>query len=226
MLIPPMYRVDGESLAVEVVDRHPLALLISNGKTVPEATQVPIVRLPASSDDQLTGTSLLGHMNRANPHWAALSNETTAKLVFMGPGGYVSPTLYNTDVAAPTWDFVTVHLIGTVRLFTNLDETLSVVTTTARTLESRCGSGFDFDASLEYHTSIAPGVGAFSFHVEKVEAMFKVSQEKNREIQENVMAWFADGRGCSCTDMVGTMRKLGLGKGVEGETGARLSELT
>ncbi|MFI6919979.1 FMN-binding negative transcriptional regulator [Nonomuraea spiralis] len=214
MLIPPIYRVDGESWAVEIVDRHPLALLISNGTTVPEATQVPVIRRPASSDDQLTGTGLLGHMNRANPHWATLAHGTAAKLIFMGPGGYVSPTLYDTDVAAPTWDFVTVHLYGTVTLAASPDETLSVVTTTARTLESRFGSGFDFAASCDYHSSLAPGVGAFSFQVEKVEAMFKVSQEKSPEIQERVIAWFADGNGGSCTDLAGTMRKLGLGTGV------------
>ncbi|GAB3128518.1 FMN-binding negative transcriptional regulator [Streptomyces calidiresistens] len=215
MLIPPIYRVDEESWTVEIVDRHPLALLISNGKTVPEATQVPIVRRSASGNDQLTGTSLLGHMDRANPHWATLANGTAAKLIFMGPGGYVSPTLYNTDVAAPTWDFVTVHIHGTVTLAASLDEALSVVTTTARTLESRFGSGFDFEASYDYHSSLAPGVGAFSFHVEKVEAMFKFSQEKSPEIQERVIAWFADGNGVSCTDTAATMRKLGLGNGVE-----------
>ncbi|WP_110945970.1 FMN-binding negative transcriptional regulator [Streptomyces avicenniae] len=222
MLIPPMYRVDGESWAVGVIDRHPLALLVSNGTAVPEATQVPVVRRPGSGDDLLTGTSLLGHMNRTNPHWASLSDGTTAKLVFTGPGGYVSPTLYHTDVAAPTWDFVTVHLLGTVRLATDLAESLSVVTTTARTLESRFGEGFDFHASHEYHRSIAPGVGAFSFHVEKVEAMFKLSQEKSPEIQERVMAWFADGHGGPGTDIVGTMRELGLGEGVAEEGEARI----
>lgn len=190
MFVPRIYQVDGERWPSEIIDRHPLALLTTNGDDVPHATHVPVIRPP--HDEQLVGSELLVHMNRANPHWAALSDHDAAKLVFQGPDGYVTPSVYHVEPAVPTWDFVTVHLTGTLRISEDVDEVLSIVTATARTLERRFGAGFDVDRAADHHARIASGVGAIRFRVTKAEAMFKFSQEKDAEIRDRVMQWFED----------------------------------
>lgn len=191
MFVPAMYQVDHEGWPAEVIDRYPLALLVSGGD-IPQATHVPVIR--QASQNSLVGAELLTHMNRANPHWATLADGTPAKLVFQGPQGYVSPSSYRIDptLAVPTWNFVAVHVTGTLTTTEDNDEVLAIVTATARALEGRFGAGFDVDAAAEHHAIIASGVGAMRVRVTAVDTMFKLSQEKKPAIRARVACWLAD----------------------------------
>ena len=93
MFVPRIYQVDEERWPIEIIDRYPLAVLTTNGIDVPNTTHVPVVLPP--HHDRLVGAELIAHMNRANPHWAALSDGQAAKLVFHGPQGYVTPSVYH-----------------------------------------------------------------------------------------------------------------------------------
>lgn len=205
MFVPRLYQVDEDRWPLEIVDRFPLALLTTNGGDVPHATHVPVLRPP--SEERLVGAELIAHMNRANPHWAALRDGGTAKLVFTGPQGYVTPSVYHVDPAVPTWNFVAVHLTGTLRLYEELGEVLTIVTETARRLEQRFGVGFDVDRAADHHARIAPGVGAIRLRVTKVEAMFKLSQEKDAAIRDRVARWFEENGGRHA-DLAELMRRF------------------
>lgn len=202
MLVPELYEASSQKLIGAVVSGYPLALLVTNGTKVPFATNLPVVTADDTGGDQLVGQTLFGHLNRANPHWSALTTGTAGKIIFNGPGTYISPAIYETSPAAPTWDFVTVHLYGTIRPLPAGEETLAVVRRTAEMLEDAFGCGWDQTDSVEYFRSIVAGVGAFEFLVEKSEAMFKLSQEKSPEIQQRLIDRFT-------TDPTGSHRALG-----------------
>ncbi|MEV7246031.1 FMN-binding negative transcriptional regulator [Streptomyces sp. NPDC093248] len=190
MLIPPMYRPRRAGDVVDTVRRNPLALLVSGGDRTPYATHAPIVveRLDDApgAEQPLAGATLLGHMNRTNDHWQALQDGADVLAVFQGPHAYVSPAAYDRRPAAPTWNFVTVHLRGRLEPIATGDATLDVVTTTVRELEKVAGTGWDMTASLDYFRKIQPGVRAFRVHVESVEAMFKLSQEHTPEVRRSI----------------------------------------
>lgn len=194
MHVPALYQADSPTWLWRIVREHPLALLVTNGSDgVPHATHLPIVRSDGGGDgSELNGASLVGHMDRANPHWKALKPHERGKLVFTGPGGYVTPTLYGPGQAAPTWDFVAVHLEGTISLVDDFDATLRIVRLTAATYERRFGSGWQPEGSLDYFRSIVAGVGAFRFEVHVADGMFKLSQEKPPHVRERVRRWFLD----------------------------------
>ncbi|MEE1808152.1 AMP-binding protein [Streptomyces sp. BE133] len=195
MFVPPMYRITDADLVHEVIRQHPLAMLASNGPTTPYTTHLPIIHEPgAEQPDSLTGFSLFGHLNRANPHWRALAGGAPATLMFTGPTSYVTPALYDTPVAAPTWNFVTVELTGDLVPLTDREETLEVVRRTAELFEQRFGRGWESERSVEYFRSIVDGVGAFRFDVVTGQAMFKLSQEKEPAIRDRVAnSMLADG---------------------------------
>ncbi|WP_372343069.1 FMN-binding negative transcriptional regulator [Streptomyces sp. KL116D] len=86
-------------------DRSPTPPTCRSSST-PKTTGDPTGELP--------GTTLLGHLNRANPHWAALETGSVLLLTFTGPHSYVSPTVYEKSPAAPTWNFTSVHVRGVV----------------------------------------------------------------------------------------------------------------
>ncbi|MER5770046.1 FMN-binding negative transcriptional regulator [Streptomyces sp. NPDC001985] len=201
MYVPSLYRTEDRTWPVRILEENPLALLsTSRASAAPYATHVPVI-IPRDSRAELLagqdprGAVLLGHMNRANPHWAALSSGSPAQLVFQGPGAYVSPAVYDTDPAAPTWDFAAVHVHGTLRLIDDDTETLEVVTATAAELEGRFGGGWCAHASAAYFEELLPGVGAFAFRVTRMDTMLKLSQEKSPGVRSAVTEWFRAGGG-------------------------------
>ncbi|RNL86217.1 FMN-binding negative transcriptional regulator [Halostreptopolyspora alba] len=200
MFVPNQYREPDSSWMVDLIHDNPLALAVSNGSSSdgPFATHLPVIPDPWIADewpDTLAGVTLLGHMNRANPHWRALETTDIILLTFMGPHAYVSPAVYEVTPAAPTWNFTSVHVRGTVEQIDSLEETLDVVRATALAFENRFGFGWDQSESVDYFRKIVPGVGAFRVTVTGAEGMFKLSQEQPAEVRERVRRSFS-GREC------------------------------
>lgn len=193
MFVPSLYRITEPGQVHQVIRQHPLALLVSNGPSTPYTTHLPVIHVPGT-EETLTGFSLFGHLNRANPHWKALAGGTRATLRFTGPTSYVTPALYDTPVAAPTWNFVTVELTGELAPLTDREATLDVVRRTAEEFERRFGAGWDCAGSVSYFRDIVGGVGAFRFEVTGTQAMFKLSQEKKPAVRRRVAnSMLADG---------------------------------
>ncbi|MFB7664822.1 FMN-binding negative transcriptional regulator [Kitasatospora sp. NPDC056138] len=201
MFVPELYRPQDPSWVLEIVRGHPLATLVSNGTAGPLATHLPMIPQEASlsggtGETGLVGTVFHGHLNRMNPHWTALleaPESEQALAVFHGPNAYVTPTVYQTSPAAPTWNFAAVHLRGTIRPITGRTETLEIVKSTVRAYERDHGTDWDMSGSLAYFEQIVGGVGAFRFEVASAEGMFKLSQEKTDEVREMVAESFAAG---------------------------------
>ncbi|MCT9011780.1 FMN-binding negative transcriptional regulator [Streptomyces sp. NPDC054766] len=201
MFVPSSYREPDDSWTVDLIRGNPLALAVTNGspESGPYATHLPVIFDPETSGEwsgELPGATLLGHMNRANPHWAALQTGSVLLLTFTGPHSYVSPTVYEKTPAAPTWNFTAVHVRGVVEKISSTEETLGVVQSTVRAFEGAFGNGWDMTASLGYFREIVPAVGAFRFTVTGAEGMFKLSQEQPGEVRERVRESFGQS-GCT-----------------------------
>lgn len=213
MFVPQLYQADGEHWLRHTLREHALATLTSNGERVPYVTQLPSLLAPGTPDEAaLVGSELIGHMNRANPHYRSLDEGSPALMIFQGPSGYVTPAVYRVEPAAPTWDFVSVHVHGRIRLVPAGEATLEIILATVERLESTLGEKWDPTSSLGYFRQILPGVGAFRFEIEAVDAMFKLSQEKTAEVQELVIQRFENGEG-DHRQLARLMRDYGLGLG-------------
>jgi transcriptional regulator len=213
MFVPGQYRIDDENWHRRIIDGYPLATLATNGATAPLATRLPaLVAAGEPVSGPLVGTEIVGHLNRANPHWKALVDGTHARLMFDGPGGFVTPAVYHQDPAAPTWNFAAVHVCGRIRLIYESEETLQVVRWTAERLEGRFGAGWDQTSSISYFRRILPGVGAFRLRIESVEAMFKLSQEKSADAQESVIGRYEADESGTGWPLARLMREVGMGQ--------------
>ncbi|MGW2817880.1 FMN-binding negative transcriptional regulator [Streptomyces sp. NPDC001415] len=195
MFVPDLYREPEATWMAELVRGYPLAQLSSNGDggAAPYATHVPVILDPQLKElpPELPGITLWGHMNRANPHWAALAEPTPVVVAFRGPHGYVSPAVYETTPAAPTWNFTAVHIRGVLSRIESEEDTLETVQATVRALEGRFGAGWDMSESVDYFRRILPGVGAFRVAVSQADGMFKLSQEQESDARERVRCSFA-----------------------------------
>ncbi|MGW1751688.1 FMN-binding negative transcriptional regulator [Streptomyces sp. NPDC002092] len=213
MFVPRFYREPESSWIVDLIRGNPLALAATNGSPEdgPFATHLPVIFDPETSGDwsgELPGATLLGHMNRNNPHWTALENGSVLLLTFTGPHSYVSPTVYEVTPAAPTWNFTAVHVRGVVEKIDTIEETLGVVQSTVRAYEGAFGNGWDMTESLDYFRKIVPDVGAFRLTVTGAEGMFKLSQEQPDEVRERVRESFGQ-HGCTYKrEVAGLMNRL------------------
>ncbi|HEY4079998.1 MAG TPA: FMN-binding negative transcriptional regulator [Burkholderiaceae bacterium] len=115
MYTPKHFDLSDLALARTLIKERPLAMLVC-----PDAAGANFVsHLPMRADGEGgEGESwwLEGHMARANPHapWLAAQSEVLA--VFTGPDGYISPRLYDTLLAVPTWNYLAVHVYGRLEL--------------------------------------------------------------------------------------------------------------
>jgi transcriptional regulator len=198
MFVPEMYRQRDPHLVSELIRENPLAMLVTSGHGLPHVTHLATL-LTVDADD-LVGQPIFGHLNRQNPHWAVLSAAAMrSTLVFQGPHGYVSPTVYRISPAAPTWNFTAAHVHGTVHTIEDRAETLRIICSTVRATERR--THWDMTSSLEYFDRLLPGVGAFRMDIDAVDSMFKLSQEQAPDVRERVIRSFAG-------DASGTHREL------------------
>ncbi|GGC17882.1 FMN-binding negative transcriptional regulator [Cellulomonas carbonis] len=183
MLVPRKYQAPDQSHVLQVIEDFPLATLITAAPDI-HVSQVPIVadrsatRGAGAQSSATGGVRLRGHMNRANPHARSAADGAAAYLVFNGPNGYVSPSVYTTRPSAPTWNFVTVHVTGALRWLDRPADARAVVTDTADRFEQKFGPGeWRADLHTSYIEQLLPGVRAFELEDLRFDAMYKLSQE-------------------------------------------------
>ncbi|MEV0614219.1 FMN-binding negative transcriptional regulator [Nonomuraea sp. NPDC050404] len=178
MWTSPRYAAKDPAHETELIRENPFALVVSTVDGVPLATHTPVLLGE--------GGTLVGHMARANPHWRSFESGPEVLVVFSGPHGYVSPTVYGTDPAVPTWDYAAVHVTGRVEL---IEDALEVVERTVAAAESlRAPSWEPTPASRERFHALVPGVVAFRVHVRTQQSVFKLSQDIDAERYARVRA--------------------------------------
>jgi len=112
MYLPPQFKSDDRSHALALMRASPLASLIST-----DAQGWPFVtHLPLHVEERGDELLLLGHVARPNPHWRYLQSSPQALVTFLGPHGYMSPSVYPDQQRVPTWNYVAVHCRVTATL--------------------------------------------------------------------------------------------------------------
>jgi transcriptional regulator len=185
MYVPPRYRVTDDAEIDAFVRDHGFATLVSHGSDGLMATHVPI-ELSYDPD----GVRVLhGHVSKANPQWRQLQESVQesvqeskeAMLVFLGPHTYISPTWYD-HPNVPTWNYQAVHFYGTVQVIAAPED----LTPSLRALSEHYEPPglppprFDLDAMpSDLRTADLKGIVGFSMRVTRVDAAFKLSQNRH-----------------------------------------------
>jgi transcriptional regulator len=102
----PIYRKAGPATILDFARARGFGTLTINGPEGPLASHVPFVLGDGFAEL---------HLVRSNPIARALGAPVPALLAVVGPDGYVSPDWYGMEDQVPTWNYVAVHLRGTLR---------------------------------------------------------------------------------------------------------------
>ena len=101
----PAFRSTDTITALSFASSLGFGTLAVNGDDGPLLSHIPFV---------IDGNSANLHLVRSNPIARLVKKPTKAKIAVTGPHSYVSPDWYGIEDQVPTWNYVSVHLIGSL----------------------------------------------------------------------------------------------------------------
>ena len=182
----PKHFEGSEAEGREIMRTHGWALLTtSDAEGAPVTTHMSLVW----EEDGSPHGSLIGHMARANDHWKLFARGAQSLALFWGPHACVSPTWYAPGAKVPTWNYVTVHAYGRPQI---VDDTKGALVVLAKLAAAYEGTGPEAwglgrlpPGNAEMQTK---GIVAFRMPLTRVETKIKLSQNRDLEDRQRVIA--------------------------------------
>ena len=178
---PTHFAVEQRATAAALIRANPFATLITPGADEPIVSHVPLLLVEAGSDWRL-----LGHLARANPQWEAWRERRRAVAIFHGGDAYISPTLYSTRKAVPTWNYAVVHAHGIVDPSHDSEVKEQVLKALIDQHDPDYRRQWD-ELDNAYREGMKTGIVAFTFAVDRIDAKFKLSQNRPETDRANVL---------------------------------------
>jgi transcriptional regulator len=179
MHIPKLYREEDREEILKFLKKNNFPALVTHDGENLLATHLP-VEIVEIGEDKL---AIYSHMSRVNPQWKSFGDQQ-ALLIFQGPHTYISPTWYD-HVNVPTWNYMMVHVYGKARVV----EAEELKSTLGRLIERHeAHSDYRLESLPEgYAEKEMKGAIGFVVDVTRIEAGYKLSQNRNDKDQENII---------------------------------------
>ena len=168
---PPHHQDHDINHMLEVIKNYPLATVISVKNNLPLVTHLPLIY-------RETDGKLIGHIDIYNPQTELMKDDNDVTIIFSGPQCYISPSVYTTK-QLPTWNYIKVHLNGTVKAIESKDalkESLIIMTEFLEQPDHKYVLKPDsprMEAALDY-------IKMFEITITNWEGKFKLSQDKKK----------------------------------------------
>ena len=167
------------------IEQNPFAFLTGSyltGKQV--ATQIPV--LLEERDGQLF---LQGHIMSKTDHHKALDENPNGLLLFTGPGCYVSASWYSNPQMGSTWNYMSVHVAGEVKFMKN-EELIGFMRKLTLKFEKGNKQSPTFYDNLpdQFLNNMMPAIVGFEMKAEKIENVFKLSQNRDEKSYLNIIS--------------------------------------
>ena len=185
----PIFRKTDASRNFDFARDRSFGALSINGDDGPLMSHVPFL---LAEDNQ----SLDLHLVRSNPIARALDAPVRAVIALTGPDSYISPDWYGVTDQVPTWNYVAVHLRGTLERLPD-SELRDVIDRQSARFEDQLASKTPWttakmtpDVLEKMMRQIVP----FRMRVESVDGTWKLNQNKPDTVRESA-AGFVNGYG-------------------------------
>ena len=182
MYVPPVFKEDDPQRLAAFIQKYSFATLVSGSKGSPQASHLPFLF------DESRGKLgyLRGHMAKANPHWKSVGQDQESLAIFHGPHAYISPSLYETRESVPTWNYAAVHVYGRGTFFTDEAQLRQLLQEVIGHFDSSYAAQWP-SLSEQYQSRMLQHIVGFEINATRVEAKFKLSQNRTKAERENVI---------------------------------------
>jgi len=155
---------------MEFIRKYSFGIMITYSEGF-RTSHIPFI---ITSEDPLV---LWGHLATGNQQLRGIG-DSSALVIFSGPHSYISPSWYAVPGQVPTWDYVTVHVEGNVRL-SSREETTKML--------EKMVSFYESDSTLsgrlgeKSYQNIMSGIVGFKIEVDKIWGKAKLGQNHSVE---------------------------------------------
>lgn len=180
MYMPAAFVEERPEVVAAFLAEHSMAHLVTLTDDGLLATPLPM--LYEQGTDELG--SLVGHVARANRHWAAASPTVEALAIFTGANAYVSPNWYPSKAehgkAVPTWAYETVHVRGHFVVHDEVEWKRALVTRLTDRHESRFAEPWAVtDAPPDYIDAMLKAIVGIEVRITSIQAKRKLNQSRS-----------------------------------------------
>jgi len=181
MYIPKLYREEDRAKILEFLRQNEFATLVTYDGEKPVAGHL-LMEVVEEGEKLFIN----GHMSRANPLWKTFEKNPEVLVIFQGPHTYISPTWYN-HVNVPTWNYQSVHIYGSPRIVTDHEETYELLARLIVRNEENPTYRME-TLPQDFVVKEMKGIVAFQVEVTRIEANYKLSQNRDDESYWNVVS--------------------------------------
>lgn len=189
MYIPSHFlETDLEKIS-QFIKTHPLGLMVANVDGELVGNHLPFM---APDGNIAVGTKLISHTAKANPIWKVGETKQKVLLVFSGYETYISPSSYatkkETHKVVPTYNYLSVHINGMLSAIHEEKDKHHIVKILTEKMESSREDPWAItDAPKDYIETMLANIVGVELLVEKIEAKWKVSQNRPARDRQGVI---------------------------------------
>ncbi len=177
MYLPKHFEITDRTVMFDLMKAFSFATLVSIHEGVPFATHMPFTVKPEQN-------LIVSHIARANPQWTTFGQNSEVLVIFQGDHSFISPTWYDKHPSVPTWNYMTVHAYGKLRIVEDPEHVKNLL----HDLVLQYEKDWDMLQLPEtYLHGMMKGIVAFEIELTKLEGKFKLSQNRSELDQKNVV---------------------------------------
>jgi transcriptional regulator len=171
MYNPPHFTTTDPSWLDWLAEKHPFGTLMSQVDSAPFASHLPVLYRRMD-----TNVTLTGHWARPNPQWRDIESQRVL-FIYHGPHAYISPQWYtDPQKQVPTWNYVTAHVYGAIRLVEESEELERIVVSLAERFESSAATPWRLASDEPANRSRLKGIVGFELRADTVQIKVKLNQ--------------------------------------------------
>lgn len=204
MYIPEFNRIEEREVSLAFMRANPFATLVSTSGNGPVATHLPLLIRQAGND-----LILGGHFAKANQQWSMIE-EKDALVIFHGPHAYISPRLYEAPESVPTWNYAVVHVYGNGKLLKDDREAKQILIDLTSQFDPSYYQQW-LRLGEDYLDKMVRRIVAFEIKATRVETKFKLSQDRTKEEQYNLIRALGQSSDSNVAAIAALMRQRKLG---------------
>jgi transcriptional regulator len=189
MYLPKHFATADGQQTRKLIQDNGFATILSFPKDQPVfINHLPVIFSSVPNEENI----LIGHMAKMNPQWKHFQENPQATIIINGAHTYVTPTWYKSN-DVPTWNYAVAHLHGKMELMQDFDSQISVLKQLSNFYEKPNQNPWKFELpdDLKNEKLLISAIISFKFYIEKIDAKFKMSQNRSDLDRQGVIEGLA-----------------------------------
>jgi transcriptional regulator len=185
MYVPAHFAVQDQEALHQLINEHPLGILVTNGAGGLDANHIPFELAPNEREHGV----LRAHVARNNSVWNDVQNGADVMVVFRAEDAYVTPNWFPSKhefhKQVPTWNYRVVHAHGKITIQDDEKFVRGMVARLTRVHEASQPVPWKMtDAPKDYIDTMLKAIVGIEIEITRLDGKFKLSQ--NRELRDRL----------------------------------------